>query len=215
MKPQLSWVTPALGIAGGRRRVSCRPAHSRSIDRSDRGRSRRMPRRRPSLDRRGGLRGDDAGRPVARPAMERRVCSAARAEAPGLCGCGLPAAHAVFYAETDWLRLAQKLRATHPRARLLRLGAAARGGQDPAPERRGGEDPRARPTHARHGRGQFTGWSSWVDAGNGTWYDAGVLARHRMAAAGFDVTAGDIWGLNELSSAVRQEPATRARTCAT
>ena len=34
--------------------------------------------------------------------------------------------------------------------------------------------------------------------------DAGVAARQRMAAAGFDVTAGDGWVLNELSSAVRK-----------
>jgi hypothetical protein len=49
----------------------------------------------------------------------------------------------------------------------------------------------------------YTGWSKWVAAGNGGWYDAGVLARQRMAAAGFDTSAGDTWALNELSTAVR------------
>lgn len=49
-----------------------------------------------------------------------------------------------------------------------------------------------------------TGWTSWVAAGNGTWYDAGVEMRKRMTAAGFDVNAGDIWGVNEFSSAVRR-----------
>jgi uncharacterized repeat protein (TIGR01451 family) len=37
-----------------------------------------------------------------------------------------------------------------------------------------------------------------------SWYAAGVEARRRMAAAGYDVAAGDTWALNELSSAVRQ-----------
>jgi hypothetical protein len=47
------------------------------------------------------------------------------------------------------------------------------------------------------------GWGNWVAAGNGTWVDAGVEARRRMDAAGFDVGAGDIWGVNEFSSSVR------------
>ena len=49
-----------------------------------------------------------------------------------------------------------------------------------------------------------TGWTSWVAATGNTWYAAGVEARRRMAAAGYDVAAGDTWALNELSSAVRQ-----------
>ena len=49
----------------------------------------------------------------------------------------------------------------------------------------------------------WNGWSAWVAAGNGSWYDAGVTARQRMAAAGFDAAAGDTWAVNELSSAVR------------
>ena len=50
----------------------------------------------------------------------------------------------------------------------------------------------------------YSGWSTWVASGAGTWYDAGVTARQRMAAAGFDAAAGDTWALNELSSAVRK-----------
>src|SRR5438309_1161584 len=41
-------------------------------------------------------------------------------------------------------------------------------------------------------------------AGNGTWLEAGVTARQRMAAAGYDVTKGDTWAVNELTSAVRR-----------
>ncbi len=37
-----------------------------------------------------------------------------------------------------------------------------------------------------------------------SWYTAGVTARERMAAAGYDVTKGDTWVVNELSSAVRR-----------
>jgi hypothetical protein len=42
-----------------------------------------------------------------------------------------------------------------------------------------------------------------VTANDSTFYAAGVEARRRMAAAGFDVSAGDTWAVNELSSAVR------------
>jgi hypothetical protein len=48
-----------------------------------------------------------------------------------------------------------------------------------------------------------TGWTQWVSATGNGWYAAGVEARSRMAAAGFDVAAGDTWSLNELSTAVR------------
>ena len=48
-----------------------------------------------------------------------------------------------------------------------------------------------------------TAWSSWVTSTGSSWYQAGVEARRRMAAAGFDVGAGDSWAVNELSSAVR------------
>jgi hypothetical protein len=51
---------------------------------------------------------------------------------------------------------------------------------------------------------QMNGWRGWVNDNNATWYDAGVEARRRMAAAGFDVTLGDDWVVNELSSGVRR-----------
>jgi hypothetical protein len=50
----------------------------------------------------------------------------------------------------------------------------------------------------------WNAWSAWVAAGNGSWYDAGVEARRRLVAAGYDVSRGDGWALNELSSAVRR-----------
>src|SRR5262249_52800747 len=42
-----------------------------------------------------------------------------------------------------------------------------------------------------------------VTSTGGSWYQAGVEVRRRMAAAGFDVGAGDTWVVNEFSSAVR------------
>ena len=48
-------------------------------------------------------------------------------------------------------------------------------------------------------------WRKWVTDNSATWYDAGVEARRRMAAAGFDVTLGDDWIVNELSSGVRRD----------
>jgi hypothetical protein len=43
----------------------------------------------------------------------------------------------------------------------------------------------------------------WIAANNSTWFDAGVEARRRMAAAGFDVSKGDTWAVNEFPSSVR------------
>jgi hypothetical protein len=48
-----------------------------------------------------------------------------------------------------------------------------------------------------------TAWQGWVTSTGSSWYQAGVEARRRMAAAGFAVAAGDTWAVNELSSAVR------------
>ena len=49
-----------------------------------------------------------------------------------------------------------------------------------------------------------TGWQGWVTANKKTWYEAGVEARKRMAAAGYIVENGEIWAVNEFSSAVRR-----------
>jgi hypothetical protein len=112
---------------------------------------------------------------------------------------------AVFYAASDWLRLATKLAAagspcaehfisipplvadkTRPRAdqawRVRALG------------------PRFHALAEIH----LAAWAQWVAATGGTWYEAGVEARRRMAAAGYDVARGDAWAVNELSSAVRR-----------
>ena len=48
-----------------------------------------------------------------------------------------------------------------------------------------------------------TAWQGWVASTGNSWYQAGVEARRRIAAAGFDLGAGDSWAVNELSSGVR------------
>ena len=47
-------------------------------------------------------------------------------------------------------------------------------------------------------------WQKWVASTGSTWHQAGIDARRKMAAAGFDVTAGDTWALNEVTSAMRR-----------
>lgn len=57
--------------------------------------------------------------------------------------------------------------------------------------------------------GSATGWAKWVENGNGTWFQAGVEFRRRMAAAGYEVTAGETWLLNEFDrSTMRDAPRT-------
>ena len=112
---------------------------------------------------------------------------------------------AVFYAQTDWLRLAQKLRANpstcanyYVSVPPLAADKTALRSNQAGPIRALG------PQFHAMAEINVTGWSSWVAAdGTRTWFDAGVEARRRMAAAGFDVNAGDIWAVNEFSSAVR------------
>ena len=113
-------------------------------------------------------------------------------------------ARAVFYAQTDWLRLATKLAQT----------PSACAGYYVSVPPLAADKTQARPNQAAQIRAlgpsfhavdeiSYSGWSGWVGSGSGTWYDAGVLARQRMAAAGFSTAAGDTWAMNELSSAVR------------
>src|SRR6266508_633829 len=110
----------------------------------------------------------------------------------------------VFYAESDWLRLATKLAANQaPCAEYyISIPPLAADKTNFRPD----QPWRIRALGSNfHAVAQISygGWSSWVTANGATWYDAGVEARKRMAAQGFDVTAGDTWVVNESSSAVR------------
>ena len=113
-------------------------------------------------------------------------------------------AHVLFYAQTDWLRLATKLAAQPSPCADYSISVPPLAGDKT--QARSGQASQIRALGSSfHALDEISwnGWTGWVAAGNGGWYDAGVAARQRMAAAGFDAGAGDTWAVNELSSAVR------------
>ena len=54
------------------------------------------------------------------------------------------------------------------------------------------------------------GWADWVAAGNGSWYDAGVEFRRRMAAINLRPELGHTWLLNEFDHTTRLDLTVRA-----
>jgi hypothetical protein len=112
---------------------------------------------------------------------------------------------AVFYAQTDWLRLATSLAADASPCAQYYVSVP------PMTV----DKTRFRPDQAWRIRAlgpnvhalaevHLTAWQKWVASTGSSWYQAGVEARRRMAAAGYDVAAGDTWAVNELTSAVRR-----------
>ncbi len=110
----------------------------------------------------------------------------------------------VFYTESDWLRLATKLAANASPCAEYYISVP------PFTS----DKTKLRPSQAAQIRAlgtnfhalaeiQFTAWSTYVASTGSTWFDAGVEARRRMADAGFDVTKGDTWAVNEFPSSVR------------
>ncbi len=110
----------------------------------------------------------------------------------------------VFYAATDWLRLATKLAATpSPCAQYYVTIPPIVGNKT---NLRPGEAARIRALGPNfHALAEFhwTTWSRWIAESGSTWYAAGVEMRRRMAEAGFDIAAGDTWAVNEFPSTVR------------
>jgi hypothetical protein len=115
----------------------------------------------------------------------------------------------VFYAPVDWLRLATKLAANASPCAQYYISIP------PLVS----DKTKARPDQAWRIRAlgpnlhalaeiHFATWQRWVAANGSTWYAAGVEARHRMEAAGFDVTKGDSWAVNEFPSSVRANAGT-------
>jgi hypothetical protein len=112
---------------------------------------------------------------------------------------------AVFYAGTDWLRLATKLAANASPCAQYYISVPPLAGDKT--QFRSDQAWRIRalgPQFHALAEVNVTGWSNWVSTTGRTWYEAGQEARRRMAAAGYDVSAGDTWVVNELSSSVRQ-----------
>jgi hypothetical protein len=110
----------------------------------------------------------------------------------------------VFYAPTDWLRLATKLAANQaPCAQYyVSIPPLAADKTSFRPDQPWRIRALGSNFHAV-AEISYNGWRSWVAANGASWYAAGVEARSRMAAQGFDVAAGDTWAMNESSSAVR------------
>ena len=111
----------------------------------------------------------------------------------------------VFYAQTDWLRLATTLAANASPCAQYSISVP------PVVA----DKTRFRPDQAQRIRAlgpsihalaeiHFSAWQKWVASTGSSWYQAGVEARRRMAAAGYDVAAGDTWAMNEVSSAARR-----------
>jgi hypothetical protein len=117
---------------------------------------------------------------------------------------GCRALRAVFYTESDWLRLATKL-ANNPSPcaqyyiSIPPLAADKTKFRYDQPWRIRALGPQFHVLAEI----SYNGWSNWVTANNSDYYQAGLEARRRMAANGFDVAAGDTWAINEFSSAVR------------
>jgi hypothetical protein len=112
---------------------------------------------------------------------------------------------AVFYAGTDWLRLATKLAANASPCAHYHISVPPLAADKT--QFRADQAWRIRalgPQFHALAEVNVTGWTSWVSTNGTTWHAAGQEARRRMAAAGYDVNAGDTWVVNEFSSAVRQ-----------
>ncbi len=112
---------------------------------------------------------------------------------------------AVFYAASDWLRLATKLAAASSPCAEYYISVPPL----VADKTQFRKDQASRiralgPSFHAMAEVHFTTWSRWVASTGSSWFTAGVTARERMAAAGYDVAQGDTWALNELTTAVRR-----------
>ena len=150
--------------------------------------------------------------PPRRRSSWRAEVARARARPQARLAVACKPARVVFYAQTDWLRLATKLAQTpSPCAQyfvsvppLAADKTQARAGQAAQIRALGSSFHAARRDQLarleRVGRAPATAPGTTPAS----------AARQRMAAAGFDAAAGDTWALNELSSAVRKRDRRRA-----
>ncbi len=117
----------------------------------------------------------------------------------------------VFYAPTDWLRLATHLAAdANPCAQYFVSVPPLAGAKTTLRPDQAWRIRALGPAFHALAEINYNAWSGWVASNGGSWFDAGVEARRRMAQAGYDVAAGDTWALNEVPSAARRgDAATR------
>jgi len=112
---------------------------------------------------------------------------------------------AVFYAATDFLRLATKLAASASPCAEYYVSIPPLVSDKTKPRRDQAWRIRALgPNFHSMAEIHFATWARWVASTGSSWHAAGVTARERMAAAGYDVSKGDTWVLNEMNSAVRR-----------
>ena len=110
-----------------------------------------------------------------------------------------------LYTPLDWNPLAQTLAAQPSHCADYYVMVPAPEGNKTSP--RGDQAWRIRalgPRFHAMAEAHLTGWQTWVVDNNKTWVDAGREFRRRMVIAGYDVSRGDLWALNEVPSAVRQ-----------
>ncbi len=111
----------------------------------------------------------------------------------------------VFYAATDFLRLATKLAAAPSPCAEYYISVPPLVSDKTLP--RPNAAPRIRalgPNFHAMAEIHFATWTRWVASTGSSWHNAGVTARQRMAGVGFDVAQGDTWVFNELTTAVRR-----------
>jgi hypothetical protein len=112
---------------------------------------------------------------------------------------------AVFYAATDFLRLATKLAASASPCAEYYVSVPPLVSDKTLPRPNAAGRIRALgPNFHAMAEFHFATWTRWVANTGSNWYAAGVTARQRMTAAGYDFSKGDTWVLNEVSSAVRR-----------
>jgi hypothetical protein len=128
--------------------------------------------------------------PQPKPAQAQAVCRPLRA---------------VFYAASDWLRLATKLAAARSPCAEYYVSVPPLVADKTQFRRDQASRIRALgPSFHAMAEIHFTTWSRWVASTGSSWFTAGVTAREHMAEAGYDVSQGDTWSLNELTTAVRR-----------
>jgi hypothetical protein len=112
---------------------------------------------------------------------------------------------AVIYAASDWLRLATKLAASPSPCAEYHVSVPPLVADKTTFRRDQASRIRALgPNFHALAEIHFATWSRWVTSTGSSWHTAGVTARQRMAEAGYEVSRGDSWALNELTSAVRR-----------
>jgi hypothetical protein len=112
---------------------------------------------------------------------------------------------AVFYAASDWLRLATKLAAAASPCAEYYVSVPPLVADKTTFRRDQAWRIRALgPSFHAMAEIHFATWTRWVASTGSSWHEAGVTARRRMAEAGYDVALGDTWAVNELTSAVRR-----------